>query len=604
MLTGWGSSRAGRVAIASVTAVALVLSVAAFGDGRYPVGQGAGMVPAGTYTTTGGNDCYWERDDLSGAIITNDFVPTPQRQIVTLDATDGAFDSRRCGDWQPLGAAPLTADPTAPFPDGTWRVGTDIAGNNRWIASGPSSDCYWERLRDFHGGLTPVIENFFGASPTLVVLSSTDVGFRSNRCGTWVRDAQLDPYGALDIASSDNGGIRVAGWAQDRDTPTASITVPIYVDGTARAVLTANSPRPDVGAHSFSAVIPTGAGTHQVSAYGINVGLGENGTLGCRTVTVIGNPIGRVDRTSYSPAGLRISGWALDPNTVAPIKVPVYVDGRARAVTTASLARPDIGHAFPGYGNDHGFAVTIPIGGGPHMVCAYGINVGVGSNATIGCSGFTTPTAPVGAIDAITARYDVVRVRGWTFDPNSTDPVPVRVYVDGVAATATTAGLARPDVGSAFPAYGPNHGFDIADLKLANGAHQVCAYAINVGIGAANSTLGCRTVVTSGSPIGAVDAFVETVGGVKVRGWAFDPDVAGPITVRVYVDGKGLQSLQTGVSRPSVGASVPGAGTMAGFEGTKISTALGPHQVCVYAINVGVGASSTLRCATVTVHTR
>jgi hypothetical protein len=248
--------------------------------------------------------------------------------------------------------------------------------------------------------------------------------------------------------------------------------------------------------------------------------------------------------------------------------------------------------------------VTIPIGGGPHSVCAYGINVGVGSNALVGCKPFVTPTAPIGTLDVASTRYDVVRVRGWALDPNTADPVAVRVYVDGVAKTAATASVARPDIGGAYPAYGPNHGFDIADMKLANGAHQVCAYAINLGIGAANTTLGCRTVVTSGNPVGTVDAFVEAVGGVKVRGWAFDPDLAGPITVRVYVDGAFRQSLSTGLSRPSVGATVPGAGPTSGYEGVKIPTALGPRQVCVYAINVGTGGNSTLGCAMVNVRTR
>lgn len=590
--------------LASLAAVGLVLSVAAFGDGRYPVaGTGVGHLPGGTYTTAGGTDCYWERDDLSGGIISNDFVATPQRQIVTVDGGDGAFDTRRCGDWQPLGAGPLTASPNAPFPDGTWRVGTDVAGNNRWISTAPASDCYWERLSGFGGGLGPVIDNFFGAGPALVVIQASDVGFHSNRCGTWVRDTQLDPFGALDVAASDNGGIRVGGWAEDRETA-GPIDVHVYVDGTPREALLANVARPDVGAHGYSAVIPVGTGTHQVCTYGINFGLGENAGLGCRSVTVVGNPIGSLERITYSPTGLRVSGWALDPNTVASITVPIYVDGRARAVATASLGRPDVGRAFPGYGDAHGFAATFPIGGGAHTVCAFGINVGLGSNSTIGCRPFVVPTAPVGNLDAVTARYDTVRVRGWALDPNVADPVAVRIYVDGAASTSTTASTARPDIGSAFPAYGPNHGFDVSGIKLPNGTHQVCAYAINLGIGAANSTLGCRTVVTSGNPVGGVDAFVETVGGVKVRGWAFDPDVTTPITVRVYVDGVARQSLTAGDPRPDVASAVPGAGPTTGFTGTKITTALGSHQVCVYAINVGTGANATLGCATVTVHTR
>jgi hypothetical protein len=84
-------------------------------------------------------------------------------------------------------------------------------------------------------------------------------------------------------------------------------------------------------------------------------------------------------------------------------------------------------------------------------------------------------------------------VRGWALDPNTADPVAVRVYVDGLARAATTASGVRPDIGRASPAYGANHGFDITDLQLGNGAHQVCVYATNAGIGG-NSTLGCAMV--------------------------------------------------------------------------------------------------------------
>jgi hypothetical protein len=47
-----------------------------------------------------------------------------------------------------------------------------------------------------------------------------------------------------------------------------------------------------------------------------------------------------------------------------------------------------------------------------------------------------------------------------------------------------------------FPLYGAKHGFD-KTLTVASGKHQICAYAINVGGGAANTPLSCKSVTVS-----------------------------------------------------------------------------------------------------------
>ena len=41
---------------------------------------------------------------------------------------------------------------------------------------------------------------------------------------------------------------------------------------------------------------------------------------------------------------------------------------------------------------------------------------------------------------------------------------------------------------------GPAHGYS-GSVRLAPGTHQVCTYAINVGQGTTNPSLGCRSVV-------------------------------------------------------------------------------------------------------------
>lgn len=71
------------------------------GEGRFVVGTD---IAPGTYQTTGpsGNaDCYWERlkhtSDVIDSIIANDLRPGPA--MVTIDASDAAFQTRWCHTW-------------------------------------------------------------------------------------------------------------------------------------------------------------------------------------------------------------------------------------------------------------------------------------------------------------------------------------------------------------------------------------------------------------------------------------------------------------------------------------------------------------------------
>src|SRR5215213_3080759 len=313
------------------------------------------------------------------------------------------------------------------------------------------------------------------------------------------------------------------------------------------------------------------------------------------------DPIGRLERITYGPAGVGVAGWMIDPDTIGSIQAHVYIDGVGVGVTTASQPRPDVASAFPGYGPAHGFGATVPIGGGTHIVCVYGVNVGPGSSAAVGCTGFTTPTEPFGSVDSVSVRYDRIRVRGWAIDPNTTSPVSVHVYVDGAPRAAITASGPRHGVGSGYPIYGPAHGFDVSVLQLSSGTHNVCVYAINRAPGTSNPAIGCRVVQTSGDPIGAVDAAsAAAVGGINFRGWAFDPNSTDPITIRAYVDGMHELSVDTGLPRPSVDAAHPGAGPSTGFRGQVLTTP-GRHTLCLYAIDIGNGNNSTLGCRSVNV---
>ena len=158
---------------------------AAFGDGLYRLDQG---FPAGTYRTLASAEgCYWERlRGLSGhpsEIIANDI--STESMTVTVEPGDAAFRVSRCGIWTADVTPDVTGrDPVAPIGDGTWLVGAELAPGT-WTATGGST-CLWERLSGFRGQPEDVIAS---DSTRTVTITSTDLGFRSRRCGTWTRSA-------------------------------------------------------------------------------------------------------------------------------------------------------------------------------------------------------------------------------------------------------------------------------------------------------------------------------------------------------------------------------------------------------------------------------
>jgi len=318
----------------------------------------------------------------------------------------------------------------------------------------------------------------------------------------------VDPRGSLEAVAATGGPgvVRMSGWAADPDT-SASIQVHVYVDGVPSRSVLADRSRPDVAAarpawgaaHGFdTSVSQVPPGPHEICAYGINASFGRNALLGCRTVTVPTDPIGRLDRvTAAGPGTATFSGWALDPQTTDPLRVHAYVDGRAVTSVLAGGSRPDVAAANPGWGSGRGYSGTLTgLTGGRHEVCTYGINVGAGRNAQLACRDVVLPSgSPGGSLDAATSpQAGVVDASGWAVDPDTAAPVTVHVYLDGRPLVSTRADRDRPDVARARPGYGAAHGFAARLTGVAPGQHTICAFGIDVGIGS-NAQLGaCRAV--------------------------------------------------------------------------------------------------------------
>jgi len=418
-----------------------------------------------------------------------------------------------------------------------------------------------------------------------------------------------DPFGNFEeITSAEPGTASVSGWVIDPDTP-APVEVHVYANGKFAAVGVASLPRPDVGTvypasgpdHGFNITFGLPGGRHEVCVFAINIPPGiANPLLGCRTIDVAPrtDPFGSFDSlSSPAPGQLRARGWAIDPDTVDPIAVHLYANGAFAGAVTASAVRNDVAAAHPASGPNHGFDTVIPVPGGRVQVCAYAINVGPpGVNTPLGCRSAQLPTGnPFGNFEALTSPGPgQVRIRGWAIDPDTTAPVTLHVYANGVFVGAPTAAGIRNDVGAAYPAYGAAHGFNTV-VSVPGGRTDVCVFALNVAGGNANTLLGCRTAqLPTGNPVGNFEALTSPgPGQVRIRGWAIDPDTVNALTMHVYVNGSFAGTAGAGLPRPDVAAVFPAYGPNHGFD-TTLSVSGLPADVCVFALNAGPGTANTL----------
>ncbi|QCR43887.1 hypothetical protein C1N91_10420 [Curtobacterium sp. SGAir0471] len=409
------------------------------------------------------------------------------------------------------------------------------------------------------------------------------------------------PVGNAESVSGGVGTVDVGGWAFSKTT-TASIQVHVYIDGVGTAVQ-ANRDRPDVAkaypgrgaAHGFSAKINASDGAHRVCVYAVD-NVNPSTELVCKSVTVqSASPFGSLDAVQASPNGYRVAGWAIDPQTTAPIAVQVAVDGKVTTLT-ADRQRPDVAAGFPASGAAHGFDATVPAAAGGHQVCVTAKNVQTGVDTKFDCRTVQSAgNAAIGSLDQVSTSGRTISVSGWAIDGSTTASTDVHVYING-SGRRIVADLARSDIARAYPAYGAAHGFS-GSVSVANGTYDVCVYAISPN---GNKTLGCRSVTVSNPlPIGSFDSAMGVSGGVRVTGWAIDKDTTAPIVVAVYVDGAGYP-IRANTNRSDIARAYPAYGAAHGFDST-VPASSGKHSVCAYAIDSAGGDNAVLGCKAVTV---
>ena len=225
------------------------------------------------------------------------------------------------------------------------------------------------------------------------------------------RDVDVSgPIGSLDVVAPDApGSIQVAGWAADPAVSTGSTEVHVYVTGPqgtrGYSGIRTTGPRSDVQravpwaspTTGFSTTVATmGEGENRVCVFAINQNQGGNPQFGCRTLQVR-NAFGSLDAVSVRNGQIVAGGWALNPSRPGeqvPIHLYVVSDvTRGTFGNVAGAPRADVGGAFPGYGNNHGYSISVaPNGPGKQQVCAFAVpSVGGTGNVLIGCKDVVVP---------------------------------------------------------------------------------------------------------------------------------------------------------------------------------------------------------------------
>lgn len=217
------------------------------------------------------------------------------------------------------------------------------------------------------------------------------------------------------------------------------------------------------------------------------------------------DPFGKVRTVAAVAGGIKVSGWAADPDDLTSnITIGVLIDG-LRWIASAPTSVPnETVTATYGTGPTPGFVIVSPLDTAPHTLCVVARNVDRGLATVLKCVptplGTTLTSAqvaahsPRGRIQHAGARAASLRFRGWATDPDFVRRKATAVlYVDGApAATVNTHRYQAPRPDGA----GPRSAFDI-EVPASSGMHIGCVWVVDVGLGS-NRSLGCRAVDTRG----------------------------------------------------------------------------------------------------------
>ena len=152
----------------------------------------------------------------------------------------------------------------------------------------------------------------------------------------------------------------------------------------------------------------------------------------------IPEPFGWLDSARPMPGAIKISGWTIDAETADPIVIHVYVDGVIAGGMAANVSRPDVGVAYPGYGNNHGFDLSVQALAGRRRICVYALNTAGGStNTELACRDVVVPVptacTPIEA-DVANLRNEIIALQADLLEAPSWKKPDIQTQIDTLRA--------------------------------------------------------------------------------------------------------------------------------------------------------------------------
>ncbi|MCW2497606.1 fibronectin type III domain-containing protein, partial [Jatrophihabitans sp.] len=412
-----------------------------------------------------------------------------------------------------------------------------------------------------------------------------------------------NPFGRISSSAQSPGKLTVTGYAIDPDALTTPLHVSLAVDGKVGYQGTANvsstaaaSADPAAGKlHGFVASATVKQGSHTFCITATNVGPGSTTTLPCLTVTANFSPSGAITSIHQAANGkATVSGWAKDPDNTLPTPVKISVTGPIKFASSFATV-PANGAST--YVAGHGFSTTQALGAaialapGTYTFCATASPTdSLGTATKLGCKTATLDYNPSVGIDAVKQQSPSVQLSGWATDPDTTGAITAQLYVDGKA-------VGKPVTANGSGGSHPGHAFTaVPAVDLANGAHTICAAAINVSTGTGNSSQACSKITLNFSPVGALQTIARqpapNSNEITVTGWAVDPNTTAPISVTAWSNnGTVTRTVPANLTNAAGHAAYPTLNPKPGYSVTLALPDQGEHMVCVEALNAPASGS-------------
>lgn len=337
-------------------------------------------------------------------------------------------------------------------------------------------------------------------------------------------------------------------------------------------------------------------------------------------------PIGTYDSASLTAgSSFGVSGWAFDQTNLAAtasVQIAWNTPGGVSTTTVpANGSRPDVGAAYPGVGNNHGFSASIPwSGSGQYGACvtALAIPGDRAGNADLGCkTSFSSPasaTAPPADRLAGADRFDTaVQVSQHAFP---TPGVPVAYiasgldFPDALSATSAAAAQRGPVLLTAATAVPANTMTELQRLRPAKIVVVGGVAALADSVVTQLTTLGVPVLRLGGadryetSRMVASYAFPTADGAYVAAGTAFvDALSAGPVAAK---NGRPLLLVPGGLLDPTTQSYLTGRSldnvTIVG--GTSVVSATWQSQATAAGLTVNrVGGSDRFETSSMIVGT-